>query len=60
MTFTGITAFDIHRRKGECADPAKCGLEAKARKYGTVWGQPDTAQRKYVSTLGGANVKAAS
>lgn len=31
VTFTGVTAFDRHRRAGRCLIPAEAGLVAKQR-----------------------------
>jgi len=46
-TFTGVTAFDIHRRGGQCHDPATVldrngepRLVPVTRRYWIGWGQP--------------------
>lgn len=38
-TFTGITAFDAHRKAGTCNDPTTVGLELNDRAY-PCWGHP--------------------
>lgn len=39
-TFSSLTAFDRHRKGGQCNDPASVGLVARAKPYGTLWGFP--------------------
>lgn len=36
-TFTGISAFDAHRRDGQCAHPTTVGLTLTQRSY-LCWG----------------------
>lgn len=49
-TFTSISAFDLHQKGAEklvCKEPSECGLVAKSRAWGIVWGWPgmnETAQ----------------
>lgn len=38
-TFAGITAFDAHRRGGQCLPPMTCGLRLNDRAY-ECYGQP--------------------
>ncbi|MEU4133626.1 FDXHR family putative zinc-binding protein [Streptomyces wuyuanensis] len=39
-TFTGLTAFERHRKGLRCNPPAEVGLVARQKPYGTLWGQP--------------------
>jgi len=39
-TFSGLTAFDKHRRGGRCLDPAELGMEIKMGAKGSWWGLP--------------------
>lgn len=48
-TFTGVTAFDRHRRGGTCLDPSSVGMIDK-RSYG-CWGfDEDRPERSYPPT----------
>lgn len=40
-TFTGVTAFDLHRRDGKCLNPADIGLVLTGRAW-PGWGWPGT------------------
>lgn len=40
LTFTGVTAFDLHRRTGRCQDPRVAGLALADRDY-ECWGSPE-------------------
>ena len=40
QTFTGLTAFERHRKGMRCNPPESVGLVARAKPYGTLWGQP--------------------
>lgn len=44
QTFTGIGAFDRHRRGGTCADPATIGMVLASGRAYPAWTIPDTAQ----------------
>jgi hypothetical protein len=39
LTFSVASAFDLHRRGGECKDPAKAGL-IKSKRAGIDWCYP--------------------
>ncbi|WP_442939219.1 FDXHR family putative zinc-binding protein [Nonomuraea sp. SYSU D8015] len=40
-TFTGITAFDVHHKGGECWPPRQVGLEALHTSGNQIlWGKP--------------------
>ncbi len=39
-TFTGVSAFDQHRRHGECVYPPAAGLVLRDRTGYTAWGLP--------------------
>ena len=39
-TFTGLTAFERHRKGLRCNPPTEVGLVAREKPYGTLWGQP--------------------
>jgi hypothetical protein len=41
--FTGLTAFDRHRRNFRCVDPASVGLEQKPN---GIWGWPPDARSR--------------
>lgn len=36
QTFSAVSSFDLHRRNGECRDPAKAGL-VKSKRPGIDW-----------------------
>lgn len=40
QTFTGMSAFERHRKGLRCNDPASVGLVARFRPYGVLWGWP--------------------
>lgn len=42
-TFTSVSSFDQHRRKGDCYHPHAVGLERKGRSY-ECWGLPGTRE----------------
>lgn len=48
--FSGLTAFDKHRRGGVCADPEYIGLEIKSGPGGTWWGYPAPADSEWRKT----------
>lgn len=39
-TFSGVTAFDAHRRNGGCVDPATLGMAPLAGRPYECWGFP--------------------
>lgn len=39
-TFSSLSAFDAHRRGGQCNDPASVGLVAREKPFGRLWGWP--------------------
>lgn len=39
-TYTSLSAFDRHRRGGQCLDPQTAGLIARQKPYGLLWGWP--------------------
>lgn len=43
QTFTCISAFDAHRRHGQCLDPAGAGLVPVTKPHWTGWGWPSSA-----------------
>lgn len=43
-TFTGLSAFDLHRRYDHCADPTNCGLVIVHKRHWTGWGWPDSGR----------------
>jgi hypothetical protein len=47
-TFTGITAFDAHRRKGACESPIAVGLVENSRTY-ECFGYPSDPTREFPS-----------
>ena len=41
LTFSGATAFDLHRHRGECLNPRKVNLiEQPNPQGGVLWGWP--------------------
>lgn len=50
LTFTGITAFDAHRRGGVCAVPAEVGLVESSRNY-ECWGFPSDPERVFPAAV---------
>lgn len=40
QTFTGLTAFERHRKGMRCNPPGDVGLVARDKPYGTLWGLP--------------------
>lgn len=45
-TFTGITAFDAHRKGGTCSDPTTIGLVENGRDY-ECFGYPADPTREF-------------
>ena len=44
-TFSGITAFDKHRKGSFCVEPADVGLEMSGTPTGTYWTKPSNRGR---------------
>lgn len=42
LTFTVVSAFDKHRRNGECVHPVTVGLHLYGRTGYVAWGYPDS------------------
>jgi hypothetical protein len=40
LTYSSLTAFDRHRKAGQCQPPASVGLVPRVKPYGTLWGFP--------------------
>ena len=40
LLFSSLSAFDRHRRAGQCLPPAEVGLVARQQSYGLLWGWP--------------------
>lgn len=57
-TFTGITAFDAHRRNGQCLPPESAGLSLTKRAY-PCYGYPSDDSSAWwadgIASAGGAD-----
>lgn len=47
LTFTVVSAFDKHRRAGECVHPTQVGLRLYGRTGYVAWGYPDSGRRDH-------------